>query len=158
MRLVDEAYAAGRISAVDRGLRVEQVEAAATRGDLAMVVRDLLRADDATTASVTPDARDGAPPEPVEPVGAAPGAPDGTSEAPDVPAWPPPGYQGREVTPADVRSGPSRRAIGCIIAAVVAFFLLPIVFGMVALVFGLAVSDSSSGGDEVPDPAITSPF
>ena len=40
-RSVDEAYAAGRISAVDRSLRMEQIDAASTRGDLAMVVRDL---------------------------------------------------------------------------------------------------------------------
>jgi hypothetical protein len=164
-RLVDEAYAAGRISAVDRGLRVEQVEAAATRGDLAMVVRDLTRPDQPpATASAGPAPDVPVPSVPVPPVpepAAPPAAAPSTDETTAASAWPPPGYSGREVTPGDVRPGPNRRAIGCIIAAVAAFFLLPVVIGIIALVVGLALSGtsgSSSGGDDLPVPAVTTPF
>lgn len=124
LRLVDEAYAAGRISAVDRGLRVEQVEAASTRGDLAMVVRDLVRPE--------------TPPQAVDPSAAAQPGSDSAAAA-----WPPPGYAGREVGPADVTSGPSRRTVGCIVAVVAVFFLLPMIIGMIALVVGLALGTTS---------------
>ena len=164
-RLVDEADAAGRISAVDRGLRIEQVEAAATRGDLAMVVRDLVGPGEPAGSTEAPPAPSSVP-APTPTPAPAPG-PTGAPAAPDVdgdvkaPAWPPPGYQGREVGPSDVRSGPSRRTIGCIIGAVAVFLLLPIILGIVALVVGLALSGtsgSSSGGTGTPAPAVTSPF
>jgi hypothetical protein len=40
-RLIDGAYAAGTLSAAERGLRTQRVDAAHTRGDLAMIARDL---------------------------------------------------------------------------------------------------------------------
>lgn len=125
LRVVDEAYAAGRISAIDRGLRVEQVEAATTRGDLAMVVRDLVRPE---TPPLTPALE---PPASPRQDGAA------------APSWPPPGYAGREVGAGDVTSGPSRRTVGCIVAVVAVFFLLPMIIGMIALVVGLALGTTS---------------
>lgn len=38
---IDAGYAAGRLTAADRTLRTQRVEAAQTRGDLAMITRDL---------------------------------------------------------------------------------------------------------------------
>lgn len=40
-RLIDAAYAAGTLSAAERALRSQRVDAAHTRGDLAMIARDL---------------------------------------------------------------------------------------------------------------------
>lgn len=50
-RLIDEAYAAGRLSAADRAFRSERVDAAHTKGDLAVIVRDLSRAAAAGAAA-----------------------------------------------------------------------------------------------------------
>jgi hypothetical protein len=38
---IDAGYAAGRLTAADRTLRMQRIEAAQTRGDLAMITRDL---------------------------------------------------------------------------------------------------------------------
>ena len=40
-KLIDAAYASGRLSAAERSLRTQRVDAAHTRGDLAMIARDL---------------------------------------------------------------------------------------------------------------------
>ena len=40
-KLIDAAYAAGRLTSADRASRTQRVEAAHTKGDLAMIVRDL---------------------------------------------------------------------------------------------------------------------
>lgn len=64
-KLIDAAYAAGRISAADRAHRTQRVESAYTKGDLAVIVRDLDRAGGTsaaaaagavTTPTPTPDA------------------------------------------------------------------------------------------------------
>ena len=39
---IDAGYAAGRLTAADRTLRTQRIEAAQTRGDLAMITRDVL--------------------------------------------------------------------------------------------------------------------
>jgi hypothetical protein len=41
-KLVDTAFAEGRLTAADRSLRTERIQAAQTRGDLAMIIRDLV--------------------------------------------------------------------------------------------------------------------
>lgn len=159
-RTVDDAYAAGRISAVDRSLRMEQIDAASTRGDLAMVVRDLTaRAADPSPASQSPDAWPAQPAtSPTDPgatstgpasTGPASTGPTGAADAQQgaARAWPPPGYGGE---PASSRSsdGTRRGVIGCIVAAVVFFFVAPIVLGLVGmiLVLGFGGSDSTSDG------------
>jgi len=65
-KLIDAAYAAGRLTAADRAFRTERVDSAHTKGDLAVLVRDLNRAAGAAPAAtaVTP---------PTDPT-AAPGA------------------------------------------------------------------------------------
>lgn len=40
-KLIDAAYADGRLSAAERALRTQRVEAAQTKGDLAMIARDI---------------------------------------------------------------------------------------------------------------------
>lgn len=40
-KLIDAAYASGQLSAAERSLRTQRVDAAHTRGDLAMIARDL---------------------------------------------------------------------------------------------------------------------
>ena len=50
-KLIDAAYAAGQLTAADRALRTERVESAHTKGDLAVLVRDLNRAAGAAPAA-----------------------------------------------------------------------------------------------------------
>ena len=50
-KLIDAAFAAGRLTAADRALRTQRVDSAHTKGDLAVLVRDLKRADGAAPAA-----------------------------------------------------------------------------------------------------------
>ncbi len=49
-KLIDAAYAAGQLTAADRAFRTERVDSAHTKGDLAVLVRDLVRAGGVATA------------------------------------------------------------------------------------------------------------
>jgi hypothetical protein len=51
-KLIDAAYAGGQLSAAERSLRTQRVDAAHTRGDLAMIARDL---GDPTTSDARPE-------------------------------------------------------------------------------------------------------
>lgn len=159
-RAVDAAYAAGRISAVDRSLRMEQIDAASTRGDLAMVVRDLT-----DRPADPPPSRPSMPSDPVQPspqppsAAEQPVAPAGTSPFPEPlgsgsgeaagRAWPPPGFGG---TPdaGQRTAGTNRRTVGCIVAVVAFFFLAPCLLGAGGLVLSLFL-----GGDEVDSSDVT---
>lgn len=167
-RTVDDAYAAGRISAVDRSLRMEQIDAASTRGDLAMVVRDLTaRAADPSPAPQSPDAWPAQPAtSPTDPgatstgpastgpasTGLASTGPTGAADAQQgaARAWPPPGYGG-EPTSSRSSVGTRRGVIGCVVAAVVFFFVAPVVLGLVGMivVLGFGGSDSTSDSGTV---------
>lgn len=81
MRVVDAAFADGRISATDRAFRVSQVEAASSRGDLAMVTRDLVGSAPAPAARGQQHAGAHQPAAPQRP----PGSPDWSA-----PVLPPP--------------------------------------------------------------------
>ena len=50
-KLIDAAYAAGQLTAADRAFRTARVDSAHTRGDLAVLVRDLNRAAGAAPAA-----------------------------------------------------------------------------------------------------------
>lgn len=50
-KLIDAAFAAGRLTAADRALRTQRVDSAHTKGDLAVLVRDLKRAGGAAPAA-----------------------------------------------------------------------------------------------------------
>ena len=50
-KLIDAAYAAGKLTAADRAFRTERVNSAHTKGDLAVLVRDLNRAAGAAPAA-----------------------------------------------------------------------------------------------------------
>jgi hypothetical protein len=50
-KLIDAAYAAGQLTAADRAFRTERVDSAHTKGDLAVLVRDLVRAGGAAAAA-----------------------------------------------------------------------------------------------------------
>jgi hypothetical protein len=50
-KLIDAAFAAGRLTAADRAFRTERVDSAHTKGDLAVLVRDLKRADGVAPAA-----------------------------------------------------------------------------------------------------------
>ena len=52
-KLIDAAFAAGRLTAADRALRTQRVDSAHTKGDLAVLVRDLKRAEGAAPAAAT---------------------------------------------------------------------------------------------------------
>lgn len=178
-KTVDDAYASGRISAVDRALRVEQIEAAATRGDLAMVLRDL--------AGPAPEQR--RPPTP-PPIGSGPASsPDRTSSTPpssgDQPdltssqaaLWerlqrehaasqasdqpssgttPPPSAGlprtgGYQPASDTLEPGkPNRRLIGCLVAFVAVVFLGPCLIAI--LIFGVAAvtGDWDTGSSSDP--------
>lgn len=145
-RLVDEAYAAGRISAIDRSLRVEQIDAASTRGDLAMIVRDLEGGaqDRAPSSSAGVDRT----PPPVPPVPAPP------SEPVDVPRWPEPrtpeaarSWPPPTFTPAGGAGGPVRTnktLVGCLVAVVLLLFLGPCLVGLLTFGFAVVSTDGSS--------------
>lgn len=153
-QLVDAAYAGGRISAADRTLRVERIDAAATRGDLAMVVRDLaVRPADPTPSFPS------SPPAPTVGAGQEPFPTPADDQTPDARPWPPPGYAGDASAPTPP-SRASRRTIGCIVAAVAFFFLFPFIIGLALLVLGLAVGGPSddSGPDITPAPSTSTPF
>lgn len=158
-RAVDAAYTAGRISAVDRSLRMEQIDAAATRGDLAMVVRDLTdRPADPPPPRPAPSSDAARAPFPRPPAAEQPAPSAGSSPVPDPPAtspgdapgraWPPPGFGGTPEV-GEHTSGTNRRTIGCIVGVVAFFFLAPCLLGAGGLVVSLVVSgsdgDSSDG-------------
>jgi len=50
-KLIDAAYAAGQLTAADRAFRTERVDSAHTKGDLAVLVRDLVRAGGTAAAA-----------------------------------------------------------------------------------------------------------
>ena len=50
-KLIDAAYAAGQLTAADRALRTDRVDSAHTKGDLAILVRDLGRTGGAASAA-----------------------------------------------------------------------------------------------------------
>ncbi|MGA9101979.1 DUF1707 SHOCT-like domain-containing protein [Aeromicrobium sp.] len=52
-KVIDAAYAAGHLTAADRSLRTQRVDSAHTKGDLAIIVRDLTRIAPAAAASAT---------------------------------------------------------------------------------------------------------
>ncbi len=165
--MVDEAYAEGRITAADRALRLEQIDAASTKGDLAMVLRDL---ESRPPTPTSPDL--GAPPFGMPPPVADldPVAPRDLP-TPSAPSLPPPSAG----LPASAGQGPSRappsyggsgsgaaagpqpsgwtteRKIGCGVIAVIAVFLVPLIVAVVVFV-GVAGSiddgfDSGSSDD-----------
>jgi len=53
-KLIDAAYAAGRLTAANRTLRMDRVDSAQTKGDLAILVRDLSEPAAAAGAAVPP--------------------------------------------------------------------------------------------------------
>jgi len=57
-KLIDAAYAGGQLSAAERSLRTQRVDAAHTRGDLAMIARDL---GDPAVSGVEPEPPPAAP-------------------------------------------------------------------------------------------------
>ena len=63
-KLIDAAYAAGQLTAADRAFRTERVDSAHTKGDLAVLVRDLVRAGGAAAAAgaVHPSTTTSSPP------------------------------------------------------------------------------------------------
>ncbi len=172
--MVDEAYAEGRITAADRTLRLEQIDAASTKGDLAMVLRDLESRPSTTTSPdlaappfgmpppiadldpvaprdlQAPSTPSSPPPAAAPPAGTTPPASTGGG-----PTWAPPSYGGSVSGGA---SGPragggwtTERKIGCGVVAVIAIFLVPLIVAVVVFV-GVAGSvddgfDSGSADD-----------
>lgn len=170
-RLVDDAYAAGWISAIDRSLRVEQIDAASTRGDLAMIVRDLA-GDPPASQQPTPSAPSSTPPPapqsgpaPAEQVPQWPGAPSPATQetAPTSPgasesapaSWPPPSFTpgpalgGTGAPPAS--SGTNKKVIGCLVAFVLFIFLGPCLLGIATIGIAAFTSDGFSSSSEVGD-------
>ncbi|MEH3068933.1 MAG: DUF1707 domain-containing protein [Aeromicrobium erythreum] len=155
-RMVDEAYAEGRITAADRTLRLEQIDAASTKGDLAMVLRDLESRPPTSTAPdlgappfgmpppvadldpVAPwDLPTPAAPSPSPPAAAPPAASTSPVPAGGGPTWAPPSYGGSGSAAA---AGPqpggwtTERKIGCGVIAVIAIFLVPLIVAVVVFV------------------------
>lgn len=158
-RAVDAAYAAGRISAVDRSLRMEQIDAASTRGDLAMVVRDLTdRPADPPPSRPTASSDAALPSLPASPAADQPAPSAGSSPFPGPPAtspgeapgraWPPPGFGGTPQV-GERTSGTNRRTIGCIVAVVAFFFLAPCLLGAGGLVLSLFFGGSDFDSSDV---------
>lgn len=108
LRTIDDAYASRRISSVDRALRVEQVAAASTVGDLAMITRDL--------AAPAPAP---APPAPAAPV-------------PTPPPWRPPAPAARPRPPRVLVGCLIAAAVVLLVVPVV----LSIIVTLVAFTFG----------------------
>ena len=66
-KLIDAAYAAGQLTAADRAFRTERVDSAHTKGDLAVLVRDLVRAGGAAAAAGVVHPPTTSPSEPIDP-------------------------------------------------------------------------------------------
>src|SRR5690349_18683265 len=78
-KAIDAGYAAGRLTAADRTLRAQRIEAAQTRGDLAMITRDVVSAaTPAAAADVPLAAQPPSVPQPSEPA-PPPASPAGAS-------------------------------------------------------------------------------
>ncbi|WP_235503350.1 DUF1707 SHOCT-like domain-containing protein [Aeromicrobium sp. Root495] len=150
--LIDAAYASGRITAADRALRFDRVDAAATRGDLAGLTAGL-------EAPVTPPSQVAQqpyqPPQPSphpswpqQPAAGAPGpvsAPR-TSGA-QTPGMPTTSWQGPQGRPG-IKA--PRGRLGCVLGVIGIAVLLPCfagVFGIVTSVFTGVVGFSSGSGD-----------
>ena len=85
-KLIDAAYAAGQLTAADRAFRTERVDSAHTKGDMAVLVRDLGRAGGAASAAaagaaVQPPTT--APPPPTDPTAGRSTASLGSAIPPD---------------------------------------------------------------------------
>lgn len=139
-KAVDGAYAEGRITSADRALRMQQIEAASTKGDLAMIVRDLA----GPLPNDRPAPRPVAPPVPPQarPTPPSPGpAPSTFSNARDqarerLQQSLPPGVTWPRVQ-ATGRSNP----VKVVILVVVLLVALPCVFGVIGLVSSISSSD-----------------
>ena len=88
-KAIDAGYAAGRLTAADRTLRTLRIEAAQTRGDLAMITRDLASP---TTPATAPATVQQGPPGP-------PGPPGQPAPTPQPPATPPTPSLGSAIDP-----------------------------------------------------------
>ena len=64
---IDAAYAAGKLTAADRALRTQRVESAHTKGDLAVILRDLNRLRDTAAAAGAATTASAAAPTPTPP-------------------------------------------------------------------------------------------
>jgi hypothetical protein len=85
-KLIDAAYAAGTLTAADRAFRTERVDSAHTKGDLAVLVRDLARTGGAVSGSaagVAAQTPTPAPPQPTEPTSGRSTASLGSAIPPD---------------------------------------------------------------------------
>ena len=125
--VVDAGYAAGRLTAADRTLRTQRIEAAQTRGDLAMITRDVLGS---ATPAVATDA--GAPAHP-------PAAPQ-PAESGQVPASPTAASLGNAIDPTLLESmkvRTSHRAATLARAVTVSGNLRKVVIAIVLVVAGL---------------------
>jgi hypothetical protein len=83
-KLIDAAFAAGRLTAADRAFRTERVDSAHTKGDLAVLVRDLRRADGAApAAAATTAVSQPTTPQPTDPTAGHGGKSLGSAIPPD---------------------------------------------------------------------------
>lgn len=143
-KTVDGAYAEGRITSADRALRMQQIEAASTKGDLAMVVRDLGGAAPVQRQTPAPPV----PPMPFPPQGRPGQPPAGTP-----PAAPPQTFaaardQARERLqsagvpfPQVTATRSSSNPLKIVLVVVALLVALPCVFGVIGLVSSFSSSD-----------------
>lgn len=134
--LIDAAYAGGRITAADRALRIERVDAAATKGDLAGLTAGL-------EAPATP------PQQPYHPQ--APQQPPAPSQQPPWTQQPSSGQPVPGPQPMQTTSfrGPQalsgvkyvRRGIGCLVAIVTLSVVLPCIGGVLGIFASIFTGD-----------------
>lgn len=140
-KTVDGAYAEGRITSADRALRMQQIEAASTKGDLAMVVRDL--------SGMPPVQRQTPPPSmpPTPPF--LPGRP-AQPPAGQPPVQPPPSFAAARDRAQSLSTGVSfpqgtaarsSNPLKIVLVVVALLVALPCVFGVIGLVSSFSSSD-----------------
>jgi uncharacterized protein DUF1707 len=152
-KLIDTAYAAGQLTAADRALRTQRVDSAHTKGDLAVIVRDLKRAAGASPAAAVPLPTRTPPTDPT----AGPAASLGSAIPPDQLRAMLKGKVGSAATinmgqsMRSALSGDGVRTVRRVMVFTVVGFLLLCGLGVGGMVYALF-----SGIDEAGDPSSTS--
>ena len=158
-KLIDAAYAAGKLTAADRALRTQRVESAHTKGDLAVLLRDLNRMDD-TAAAAGAAATTAAPT-------MAPTAPTPTTAAPSLGSAIPPeqlasmseGSSARVINVGEslkVMTGDTARRMRRIFLSVLIGFILLCGLGVFGIVGSVVkgVGDAVNPGDSTPTSSV----
>ena len=160
-KLIDAAFAAGRLTAADRALRTQRVDSAHTKGDLAVLVRDLKRAPAAPAAAATTSGPPSDTTPPTDPTAGTPAKSLGSAIPPDRLKAMLTG-KGRSAATIDVSesmrsalSGDTVRKVRRVVLITVIGFLLLCGLGAGAIVYAIFNGvDEIGGSSSTPAPTV----